>query len=577
MNPLQRALKFQLSTQTLALLMNRFTINHRDAYRRTPVHYVIEEYRESIDSKKKLLAVLVEQGADLYAQDIDNRTALTIAQSKAPELNAYLLDLMNQEGTIRYPPFHSYAEFRENINVEYFIDGEKTYLAMAESLRKAKKCVYMCDWWMTPEVTLDRRGKNPDEWVQHQLDNILKELAEKGVQIRVLLWDNVEMVESLGSSKTQTHLEDLHENIKVMRHSSSATAGMSHHQKIIVVDEYLAFVGGLDICSNRWDTQSHPIVPSDFYPGKDFYNPRFKSTSDFLGDHLLPYKLLSERNLPRMPWHDITFRVDGHAAFDVSVNFVQRWNFIRAEFFPSYPFLVHPSNEFIPSFPTKRSFKTPMQVTRSVGKWSIGYRTREQSIFNAIRHAITTSESYVYIETQFFISIQENMELSEDPMSLSDVIVNRIRRAVRENKKFKCIIVLPMYPEGNPADDVITQRIMYWQLKTINYIEDKVREFTRGFVAGPADYIKFYSLANTGLVEGTPYMEQIYVHAKLLITDTMAICGSANLNMRSLMGDRDSEICVVVTHCPEFCEQLRTDLWKEHLGTMLFDEELQDS
>lgn len=75
--------------------------------------------------------------------------------------------------------------------------------------------------------------------------------------------------------------------------------------------------------------------------------------------------------------------------------------------------------------------------------------------------------------------------------------------------------------------------------------------------------------------------ELIYVHSKLLISDDkVVICGSANINDRSLIGKRDSEIAVIITD-EEFEEgrmngepyptgifagQLRRFLFKEHLG-----------
>ena len=46
--------------------------------------------------------------------------------------------------------------------------------------------------------------------------------------------------------------------------------------------------------------------------------------------------------------------------------------------------------------------------------------------------------------------------------------------------------------------------------------------------------------------------EIVYVHSKLMIIDDrMAICGSANINDRSLLGKRDSEVCVVINDIEE--------------------------
>merc|ERR1712130_548172 len=156
------------------------------------------------------------------------------------------------------------------------------------------------------------------------------------------------------------------------------------------------------------------------------------------------------------------------------------------------------------------------------------------------------------------------MEMSEKTMSLADAIVNRVRRAVREEKPFRVIVVLPMYPQGNLADSAI-HRTMYWQRRTIDYIEEKIIECTQGRLSGPSDYINFYSLANFGFIDGQPRLEQIYLHSTIIITDKTVICGSGNLTMHSLIGDRDSELAVVIEN-PKLCETLRQDLWNERMG-----------
>jgi phosphatidylserine/phosphatidylglycerophosphate/cardiolipin synthase-like enzyme len=60
----------------------------------------------------------------------------------------------------------------------------------------------------------------------------------------------------------------------------------SHHEKIVVVDNRLAFIGGLDLCWGRYDSQVHRLTdypaeghPDEIFPGQDYSNPRVK---DFL-------------------------------------------------------------------------------------------------------------------------------------------------------------------------------------------------------------------------------------------------------------------------------------------------------
>ena len=55
----------------------------------------------------------------------------------------------------------------------------------------------------------------------------------------------------LGSEFSEEYLSNLHENINVLRHPIVYPMKWSHHQKIVVVDQEIAFVGGLDLCIGR--------------------------------------------------------------------------------------------------------------------------------------------------------------------------------------------------------------------------------------------------------------------------------------------------------------------------------------
>lgn len=66
-------------------------------------------------------------------------------------------------------------------------------------------------------------------------------------------------------------------------------------------------------------------------------------------------------------------------------------------------------------------------------------------------------------------------------------------------------------------------------------------------IEDPSDYISFYGLRNHARLNSEPITELVYVHSKLMIVDDKTvICGSANINDRSLIGKRDSEIAVII-------------------------------
>jgi phosphatidylserine/phosphatidylglycerophosphate/cardiolipin synthase-like enzyme len=95
-----------------------------------------------------------------------------------------------------------------------------------------------------------------------------------------------------------------------IKHQIDSVQLWSHHEKVVVVDNEYAAIGGLDLCFGRWDTHSHPLAdvhPTDFsktlFPGQDYNNARvmdFKEVGDYVSN------ALSIQDVPRMPWHDVS-------------------------------------------------------------------------------------------------------------------------------------------------------------------------------------------------------------------------------------------------------------------------------
>lgn len=80
-------------------------------------------------------------------------------------------------------------------------------------------------------------------------------------------------------------------------------------------------------------------------------------------------------------------------------------------------------------------------------------------------------------------------------------------------------------------------------MKTVNGLIKKISESTPNW----RNYLKIYGLRNHSVMESKPVTEIVYVHSKLMIVDDFyAILGSANINDRSMEGDRDSELAVLM-------------------------------
>jgi len=141
---------------------------------------------------------------------------------------------------------------------------------------------------------------------------------------------------------------------------------------------------------------------------------------------------------------------------------------------------------------------------------------------------------------------------------------------------FRVVIVLPQWPafEGLPFDNPQTKVVLYYQHKLIDGIITRLREHllqAKNKVEEEVDmyvrnYIGFFSLRTAEIINDEAKSEQVYVHAKLMIIDDEeCIIGSANLNGRSLLGTRDSEVCIYF-RSNDLCHNLRVSLQAEHIG-----------
>lgn len=74
-----------------------------------------------------------------------------------------------------------------------------------------------------------------------------------------------------------------------------------------------------------------------------------------------------------------------------------------------------------------------------------------------------------------------------------------------------------------------------------------MNQLIEGGIEDPSQYITFHGLRTQSVLNGTMVTELIYVHSKLMIVDdNTVICGSANINDRSMIATRDSEIAVII-------------------------------
>jgi len=242
--------------------------------------------------------------------------------------------------------------------------------------------------------------------------------------------------------------------------------------------------------------------------------------------------------------------------------------------------------------------KVHCQVIRSTDHWSTA-GILESSILEEYKKAIFGAKYFIYIESQFFISDTSSSSITPVFNPVSSLLIERITKAYHNKEYFKVYVIVPLHPEGSPTVDT-TQAVMYWQYKTISRtapLSTKKCFFARLEENCPGitieHYITFFSLFTHGKINGQFVGNQIYVHSKILVVDDeIMIVGSQNINDRSLLGSRDSEIAVKIFDCEEkvpvkfsgketqvskFIRDFRMRLWIEHLQVDVSDPENKET
>ena len=500
--------------------------------------------------------------------------------------------------------FDSFAPARHKVKVEWLVDARNYMWKLSRALDMAENVIYIHDWWLSPELYLRRPPAISHKW---RIDRLLKRKAEQGVKVYIIMYRNINSAIPIESEHSKTSLLDLHPNINVLRSPNQVRQKSffwAHHEKVCVVDHIVAFCGGVDLCFGRWDTPEHRVVddkptgfePSEFprdgdhcqqWPGKDYSNPR---VLDFfkLED---PYGEMYDRTkTPRMPWHDIGMQMLGQPARDLARHFVQRWNYLLRQRKHTRPIpVLLPPPDFIPPDLEKLGLtgSCDVQILRSACEWSIGTSKKtEHSIMNAYIKLIEASQHFIYIENQFFITSCD-VDGTKISNLIGDALVERIIRAHDLGEAWRAIVMIPLMPGfQNPIHTLeasSVRLIMQCQYRSINRTETSIYSRLRARGITPEDYITFYSLRAWGKIGPTKALvsEQLYIHAKCLVADDRyAIIGSANINERSMLGSRDSEVASLVFdddmidsqlggeqfRVGRFPHTLRMRLMREHLG-----------
>jgi phosphatidylserine/phosphatidylglycerophosphate/cardiolipin synthase-like enzyme len=248
---------------------------------------------------------------------------------------------------------------REGNSVEIRIDGAEALPAMQRAMLEARSHIYLANWFLSPDFRLVRGGPGSSSGAGPTIRELLAELATR-VDVRVLLWSGPPVPWSpLGRPGIKRTRDELTRGTKVhclLDHRQRPLH--AHHEKILVIDDQAAFVGGIDhtdLRGDRFDSGEHPL-------------------RDGVG------------------WHDIAAELHGPAAADVAAHFRLRWQAVSGESLPSVR-------------PGQKAGTRDVQVIATIPE--AAYPSVPRGVFRVLEaymRALSSARHLIYIENQFLWS-----------------------------------------------------------------------------------------------------------------------------------------------------------------------------
>ena len=191
------------------------------------------------------------------------------------------------------------------------VDGETYYSALADSIARAKRRVIILGWDLDSRVRLSAGAALDGEKLLPPLREFLPAVASKNpnLDIYILTWDFPLIFANVRDPELVKGHDPFNHPRVHLKFDDTHPTGASHHQKIAVVDDSVAFVGGMDLAGGRWDTDEHRAS-----------DPR-----------------RAGKDQPYPPTHDVQAVVDGEAARALSAIALDRWRSATGESLPAIP------------------------------------------------------------------------------------------------------------------------------------------------------------------------------------------------------------------------------------------------
>lgn len=249
----------------------------------------------------------------------------------------------------------------------FLIDADAYFRAFAEAAQRAQRSILIAGWDFhsrTRLLTQDVDGR------ELELGRFLNELVRKrrSLHIHILIWD-YPMVFGMDREWPASYGLGWKPRRRIhFRYDSTQPIGASHHQKLVVIDDAVAFCGGIDLTCKRWDTCEH--APAD--------------------------ERRAVQGTPYPPFHDMALMVDGEVAKALGELVRERWRRATDEMLCP----AHVRNDVWPGriAPDIESIDVAIARTEPAINGSAGVREVEALYLDLIASARRS----IYIENQYF-------------------------------------------------------------------------------------------------------------------------------------------------------------------------------
>ena len=393
------------------------------------------------------------------------------------------------------------------------IDGRDYYRAFYQAARNAEEYILISGWQFDSDVAL-LRGIDADAVGESaQFLTFLNKLCDQKqrLHIYILAWDFT-VLYSLDREWFQDWYFNWTTNERFTFCFDCCDFGTAHHQKFVVIDGRLAFVGGLDLCSGRWDDRDHAVDS--------------------------PCRVNSDQN-GYAPFHDIQSFHAGPAAQKLAELFVARWNCVSGG---ELQLPTLPSNYQVPFRPTAPLPAESIAISRTQGS-TAGQQKPIQEIRRLFLDAINAAEHLIYVENQYFSS-----------NALYKALVERMMDSRRSQLEIVLII-------AKDAEAFVEQL-------SIGIVQEKLLRELQGVAAETGHSFGIYYPAS---VRSDGKETATYIHSKFfLVDDRFLSVGSANMNNRSLGLDTELNVSWEApsqdTDLSRAIRAARVDLLAEHVG-----------